>query len=119
MTAEAREIASILLARPTPPLKPSEIYDRSLTSRIEALNDSIPVRSALHLLNDDIDHAHTLAQSDDGNLTSNYLRAQLHRREGDYWNSKVSSTVVLNHILEVTTLTVVAWDWNAIFAPRT
>ncbi|PBK93926.1 hypothetical protein ARMGADRAFT_991758 [Armillaria gallica] len=88
MTAEAREIASILLARPTPPLKPSDIYDRSLIPRIEALTDSIPIRSALHLLNDDIDRAHTLAQSDDGNLTSNYLHAQLHRREGDYWNSK-------------------------------
>ncbi|KAK0491567.1 hypothetical protein IW261DRAFT_1438353, partial [Armillaria novae-zelandiae] len=51
MSVEARDIASILLARPIPPLKPS-------------------------------------AQSDDGNLTSNYLHAQLHRREGDYWNSK-------------------------------
>lgn len=119
MTAEAREIASILLARPTPPLKPSDIYDRSLIPRIEALTDSIPIRSALHLLNDDIDRAHTLAQSDDGNLTSNYLHAQLHRREGDYWNSKVLSTDVLNYILEFTILTVVAWDGNAIFAPRT
>ncbi|KAK0230207.1 hypothetical protein IW262DRAFT_1425343 [Armillaria fumosa] len=88
MSAEAREIASILLARPTPLLKPSDIYDRSLTPRIEALTDSIPIRSALHLLNDDIGRAHTLAQSDGGNLTSNYLHAQLHRREGDYWNSK-------------------------------
>ncbi|KAK0443890.1 uncharacterized protein EV420DRAFT_1575227 [Desarmillaria tabescens] len=88
MTAEARELASILLARPIPSLKPSDIYDRSLTPRIEALKDPIPVRSALHLLNDNIDRAHTLAQSDDGNLTSNYLHAQLHRREGDYCNSK-------------------------------
>ncbi|KAG7447719.1 uncharacterized protein BT62DRAFT_930746 [Guyanagaster necrorhizus] len=88
MTAEAREIASILLARPIPSLKPSNVYDSSLTPRIDALSDSIPVLSALHLLNDDIDRAHTLAQSDDGNLTSNYLHAQLHRREGDYWNSK-------------------------------
>ncbi|KAK0207067.1 hypothetical protein DFS33DRAFT_1472300, partial [Desarmillaria ectypa] len=79
-----------LLARPIPSLRPSDIYDTSPTPRIEALADSIPVRSALHLLNDDIDHA----QSDDGNLTSNYLHAQLHTREGDYWNSKVSFTGV-------------------------
>ncbi|KAF9014376.1 hypothetical protein BDZ89DRAFT_1076715 [Hymenopellis radicata] len=89
MSTEARRLASLLLARlPPPPLKPTSIYDPSLTSQIDALSDPPSVRSALHLLNDDTTRAHELAQSDDGNLTSCYVHQQLHRREGDYWNSK-------------------------------
>lgn len=89
MSVSAREIADILLKRALPPLRPSSIHDPSLSTRIDALEDPISVRSALHLANDDITRAHELAQSDEGNLTSCYVHQQLHRREGDYWNSKV------------------------------
>lgn len=42
----------------------------------------------LYILNDDLSHAHEIAQSDEGNPTCDYWHSQLHRREGDYWNSK-------------------------------
>lgn len=89
MSSAARSISSTLLARSPPPLSPSSVYDPSLTSEIDSLSDPIYLRSALHLANDNIDRAHELAQSDEGNETSDYLHGMLHRREGDYWNSKV------------------------------
>ena len=41
----------------------------------------------MHLLNDDIDNAHNLAQAHEESQTANLTHAILHRREGDYWNS--------------------------------
>lgn len=79
-------------AHELPPLRPTKPFDPSLTSQIESFAQSSKckpaVRAALHLLNDDIDRAHTIAQSDEGDMTSNLCHAVLHRREGDYWNSK-------------------------------
>lgn len=72
-----------------PPLRPTKIWDTSLTDDIDATHPQC-LRAALHLLNDDIDRAHTLAQDDEGDMTSNVCHAVLHRREGDYWNSKWS-----------------------------
>lgn len=92
MSSAAQKISSVLLARTLPPLSPSSIYDSSLTSQIDALNsDPVYLRAALHLANDDIDRAHELAQGDEGEETSDYLHGMLHRREGDYWNSKARS----------------------------
>lgn len=94
MSSTAQKISSVLLARTLPPLSPLSIYDPSLTSQIDALNsDPAYLRAALHLANDDIDRAHELAQGDEGNETSDYLHGMLHRREGDYWNSKVLSWI--------------------------
>ncbi|PWN88594.1 hypothetical protein FA10DRAFT_288129 [Acaromyces ingoldii] len=70
-----------------PPLRPTKIWDTTLTDDIDATHPQC-LRAALHLLNDDIDRAHTLAQDDEGDMTSNVCHAVLHRREGDYWNSK-------------------------------
>ncbi|KAL1689565.1 hypothetical protein GGG16DRAFT_57543 [Schizophyllum commune] len=88
MSPQAREIANTLLARPLPFLSPKAPWDPSLTPVIDALPDPVPVRAILHLLNDDMHNAHELAQGDEGNATSDYVHQQLHRREGDYWNSK-------------------------------
>lgn len=91
MSSAAQKISSVLLARTLPPLSPSSIYDSSLTSQIDACSDPVYLRAALHLANDDIDGAHELAQGDEGEETSDYLHGMLHRREGDYWNSKARS----------------------------
>ncbi|UZJ54497.1 hypothetical protein CBS101457_003817 [Exobasidium rhododendri] len=76
-----------------PPLRPTKPFDASLTSPIDSYVQTIhgnkaSVRAALHLLNDDVDRAHKIAQDDEGEMTSDLIHAILHRREGDYWNSK-------------------------------
>lgn len=82
-------IASILLARqPYPPLCPKSVYDPSLTKDIKFLDASPLVRAVLHLANDDIEGCHVIVQDMEGQRTANLLHATLHRREGDYWNSK-------------------------------
>ncbi|KAI0033668.1 hypothetical protein K488DRAFT_77749 [Vararia minispora EC-137] len=90
MSTDARRIFATLIAptRPRPSLRPTAPHDPSLTSAIEALPDGAPLRAALHLLNDDIGSAHAVAQANEGARTADYVHAQLHRREGDYWNSK-------------------------------
>lgn len=121
MSSSAHRIADVLLARDPPRLYPSTIFDASLTPQIDALSSSDPVnvRSALHLLNDDIAHAHDLAQGDEGDMTSDYLHAQLHRREGDYWNSKVRPRqLARRHRGYLFSYTVVAWHGDASVAPR-
>lgn len=42
---------------------------------------------AMYLCNDDIEHAHDLAQAHEESMTANLCHAILHRREQDYWNS--------------------------------
>ncbi|RUS35161.1 hypothetical protein BC938DRAFT_475077 [Jimgerdemannia flammicorona] len=75
--------------RPTPsPLKPKSVNDPTLTPRIAALSVPKPVVAAFHLLNDDITRAHDLSQSMEGEPVADLTQAFLHRREGDYWNSK-------------------------------
>ncbi|KAG7447723.1 uncharacterized protein BT62DRAFT_892011, partial [Guyanagaster necrorhizus] len=79
---------------PIPSLEPSNIHDSFLTPRIDALSNSIPVLNVHHLLNDDINHAYTLTQSNDENLTSNYLHgvAQMQRRLLEF------KGIIYNHI---------------------
>lgn len=71
-----------------PHLRPQKPYSPDLTTAISSFDAPVPVRGILHLLNDDIDSAHTLVQDDDGNRDSNLVHSILHRREGDFWNSK-------------------------------
>lgn len=90
MSTPAQTLASRLLNRTPPPLSPSSVHDPTLIAQIDALNKApISLRAALHLANDDINSAHELAQSNEGDVTCDYLHGILHRREGDYWNSKV------------------------------
>jgi hypothetical protein len=83
------DIANILLNRnPLPPLEPRAVFNTALTSKINELYVSNNVRAGLHLLNDDINAAHEIAQSMEGDPIADYWHAILHRREKDYWNSK-------------------------------
>jgi hypothetical protein len=88
-TQTPESIASTLFARqPYPPLCPKKAYDPSLTTVISSLDAPSLVRAALHLANDDIEGCHVIVQDMEGQRTANLLHATLHRREGDYWNSK-------------------------------
>lgn len=93
-TSTLRSLSAALLARqPAPPLSPSSVFDRDLSTQISACSEASEVTKAvLHLCNDDISNAHNLAQSHEESMTANLVHAILHRREGDYWNS-VSSDV--------------------------
>jgi hypothetical protein len=87
--APSAAIAELLFARePRPPLSPGGVYDSTLTARIDALAADPMSKAILHLLNDDLERAHAIAQSMEGDRTADYLHAIVHRREGDYGNSK-------------------------------
>ncbi|EPQ28087.1 uncharacterized protein PFL1_04414 [Pseudozyma flocculosa PF-1] len=71
-----------------PSLRPTQPHDATLHPTIEALSSPPSLRAMLHLLNDDLSSAHEIAQSDEGNPSSDLIHSILHRREADYWNSK-------------------------------
>ncbi|TKY86253.1 hypothetical protein EX895_005078 [Sporisorium graminicola] len=71
-----------------PSLRPQRPFSADLKPTIASQPYPVPVLGILHLLNDDIESAHALVQDDDGNRDSNLIHSILHRREGDFWNSK-------------------------------
>ena len=73
---------------PLAPLKASTVHDPSLTPAIDDSGLPDLVKAGLHLMNDDLDRAHVLSQAHEGNATADYWHAIVHRREGDYSNSK-------------------------------
>ena len=91
------EIYELLLNRdPLPSLVPRNIWDREQTFQIEALGQPPLVKAGLHLLNDDIEGCHQIAQNNTSSEGS-YWHAILHRREPDYSNSKYWYRKVSNH----------------------
>ncbi|KAK0554228.1 hypothetical protein OC846_000937 [Tilletia horrida] len=59
-----------------------------MTDQIDSYaGSSYPLKAALHLLNDDITRAHTIAQDHEDIMTCNLVHCILHRREQDFWNS--------------------------------
>jgi len=85
----ARQLADLLLARdPLPPLVPAQVYDAALTPEIEASDAPGLAKVGLHLLNDDLEASHALAQAHEGEALADYWHALIHRREGDYGNSR-------------------------------
>ena len=85
----AQEIADLLLARdPLPPLVPTKVYNAALTQEIEATDAPDLVKVGLHLLNDDLATSHALSQQHEGKALADYWHAIIHRREGDYGNSR-------------------------------
>lgn len=85
----AQQIADLLLARdPLPPLVPTQAFDPTLTPEIEATAAPDLVKVGLHLLNDDLAVSHALAQRHEGEALADYWHAIIHRREGDYGNSR-------------------------------
>ncbi|SPO26991.1 uncharacterized protein UTRI_10454_B [Ustilago trichophora] len=71
-----------------PPLRPQKPFSSTHKSIISTPTFPVPVIAILHLLNDDLTSAHSLVQDDDSNMDSNLIHSILHRREGDFWNSK-------------------------------
>ena len=83
-----RQVSAELRARqPLPPLCPAAPWDRELSRRIAAAGLPPAVASALLLWNDDLDASHTLSQALPDRFGS-WLHGTMHRREGDYSNSK-------------------------------
>lgn len=89
-SAPSSELRALLTrnSESLPPLRPQKPFSAKLQPTISSLSLPIPVLGILHLLNDDIESAHTLVQDDDSNRDSNLIHSILHRREGDFWNSK-------------------------------
>ena len=86
--APVREIGAELRARqPLPPLCPSVPWSRDLSRRIAAAHLPAAAASALLLWNDDLDASHTLSQGLPDPI-GNWLHGTMHRREGDFPNSK-------------------------------
>ncbi|KIJ38922.1 hypothetical protein M422DRAFT_32986 [Sphaerobolus stellatus SS14] len=89
MSPGIQELMKELSTRqPLPSLAPPGVYSSDTASAIEGLDVGKGVKAALHLLNDDINRCHNIAQSNEGVPTFDYLHAVLHRREQDCWNSK-------------------------------
>ncbi|MBC8143771.1 MAG: hypothetical protein H7Y38_20260 [Armatimonadetes bacterium] len=102
------------------PLLPKAVYNAELTAAITDLHttESIPsnVAALLHLLNDDLDAAHVLCQADESDPTANYIHQIVHRREGDfgntrYWIAKTGAHPFYAHLATLTQ-TVGASAWN-------
>jgi hypothetical protein len=97
------EIRELLLSRsPLPPLRPGAAFEESLAAAIDTLRVRILTKAALHLLNDDLERCHRIAQEHENPL-GNYLHAVLHRREGDfenslYWYNRVGGYPVLDQM---------------------
>ena len=72
----------------TPALLATSVYNLDLTEAIDATDDADLVKAGLHLLNDDLDRAHVIAQQHEGDPAADYWHAIVHRREGDYGDSK-------------------------------
>lgn len=85
-----QEFAPLLERDPaTIPLvpQPDAVKYPNLTDKIAATNSKY-LKAALHLLNDDIHSCHMIAQSDESDPKLNLLHYILHRREGDFDNSR-------------------------------
>jgi hypothetical protein len=85
-TSEPKQILTSHGERPR--LLARDVYNVDLASAIDELQEPDLVKAALHVLNDDIDCAHGIAQQHEGNPTSDYWHAIVHRREGDFGNAK-------------------------------
>ncbi|MCX6368478.1 MAG: hypothetical protein NTX57_17485 [Armatimonadetes bacterium] len=79
-------IAATLLARTDAPLCPKAPWLPGLLSKVS--EGSYNLRALLHLLNDDLDAAHKLVQVHEEDSTANYIHQLVHRREGDWGNTR-------------------------------
>ena len=87
-TLTQSQITALLMQRdPLPALVPQGVWREELASVIAGLSAPPLVKAGLHLLNDDIDRCHRIAQAHEM-ADGNYWHAILHRRETDYGNAK-------------------------------
>ncbi|MBC7804990.1 MAG: hypothetical protein H7145_02450, partial [Akkermansiaceae bacterium] len=74
------------------PLIPKQVYRPDLQQKIIGLYKdgvvSCNIAALLHLLNDDLDSAHVLSQAHEDDPTANYVHQIVHRREGDFGNTR-------------------------------
>ena len=80
-------VTELRARQPLPPLCPAAPWNRGLSRRIAAAELPTAVASALLLWNDDLDASHTLSQALADRFGS-WLHGAMHRREGDFSNSK-------------------------------
>ena len=86
---DQEQIIKALSARSTlPPLTPKSVFDLTIRKAIEDNCPNRLIAAALHVLNDDLNSAHPHAQAFEGDPTADYWHAIVHRREGDYSNSR-------------------------------
>ena len=78
--------AATLLARTDAPLCPKAPWQPGLLAGVT--DGSSNLRAILHLLNDDLDAAHKLVQVHEEDSTANYIHQLVHRREGDWANTR-------------------------------
>lgn len=79
-------LAATLLARTDTPLCPKAPWQPGLLAGMTA--GSYNLQALLHLLNDDLDAAHKLVQIHEEDSTANYIHQLVHRREGDWGNTR-------------------------------
>jgi hypothetical protein len=79
-------LTETLLARKTAPLCPTAPHTKGLLAGVTGI--SYNQLAGLHLLNDDLDAAHRLVQTHEDDPTANYWHQLVHRREGDWGNSR-------------------------------
>ena len=72
---------------PLPPLCPAAAWQREVSRQVAAADLAPALASALLLWNDDLDASHTLSQGLPDRFGS-WLHGAMHRREGDFANSK-------------------------------
>jgi hypothetical protein len=78
--------AATLLSRADAPLCPKVAWQPGLLA--DVTEGSYNLRAILHLLNDDLDGAHKLVQVHEEDSTANYIHQLVHRREGDWGNTR-------------------------------
>lgn len=88
MKNDPKDIAETLLARsPLPSLRPEGVWSPDFRTAIKAADTSDYIQATLHLLNDDLESAHLIAQKHE-EPNGNLIHAIVHRREGDFGNSR-------------------------------
>ena len=113
-----RPVFDTLVSRdPLPPLLPSGPWNQGIAQALQTAQtqNAAPdtVIAALHLLNDDLDAAHSLVQND-ASQTGSYLHYLVHRREGDWSNTRYWAARTGNHpLFTQLSQTLGDGDWNA------
>lgn len=87
MNSDVQWILRQLRSRTRPPLAPQSPWNQEISKKLQKAELSEPTRAALCLWNDDLDTAHHIAQQIDTS-TGSLIHGVMHRRQGDYSNSK-------------------------------
>ena len=82
------EVLHVLAGRASWPLRADAPFDPALVDDIDALDAADAIKAGLHILNDDLARGHAIVEEHDGDKTSDYWHAIVHRREGDFDNAK-------------------------------